>query len=319
MNEFALIDAYFKRLSDNTGALPHSENVFRPQADLGIGDDCALVSVPAGMQLAVSADTLVCGVHFPESTSPFDIGYKALAVNLSDLAAMGATPAWFTLCVTLQDQSEQWVEAFCDGMASLTRIHPILLIGGDTTRGPLSVSVQVMGLIPVGEALTRAGAQDGDDIYVSGCIGEAALGLARVLKASENQSSSQYDPMLDRLNRPTPRVALGLALRSVAHACIDVSDGLLADLNHILHSSGVGARLDLDAIPVADGASTMQSITAGDDYELCFTAPAHRRDTVNELARALSLPITRIGVVTAQPGMVDQNNHPLTPTGYTHF
>lgn len=318
MNEFALIDAYFKRLSDVAGA-PSTQNTYSPKADLGIGDDCALVSVPVGMQLAVSADTLVSGVHFPVNTSPFDIGYKALAVNLSDLAAMGAVPAWFTLCITLQDQSARWVEAFCEGMASVMRPHPILLIGGDTTRGPLSISVQVIGLVPSGEALTRCGAKEGDDIYVSGCIGEAAQGLALVQNTLQIEQASIREHMLERLNRPTPRVSLGLALRGVAHACIDVSDGLLADLNHILQSSDAGACLDLGSIPVAGGISLQQSIISGDDYELCFTAPVQQRDVIDLLALKLSLPIARIGRITSQHGMVDQNNHPLTPAGYTHF
>lgn len=320
MNEFALIDAYFKRLSARTGALL---SVCHPElhADLGIGDDCALISVPNGQQLAVSSDTLVSGVHFPQHTSAFDIGYKALAVNLSDLAAMGAMPAWFSLCITLQDQTEGWVEAFCEGMAAVMQASPIQLIGGDTTKGPLSISIQVMGVVPKGAALTRVGAQPGDEIYVSGRVGEAAQGLALALSTTAEQWSRALDHehLLARLNRPTPRVALGVALRGVASACIDVSDGLLADLNHMLTASQVGARVNVDAIPVASGQDPMHSISAGDDYELCFTAPVSARQNIAAIAASLSLDVTAIGTITAETGIVDQQHQAITATGYQHF
>lgn len=318
MNEFALIDAYFKRLSESTGALLSQRTSISP-ATLGIGDDCALLSVPAGMQLAVSADTLIRGVHFPDNTAPFDIGYKSLAVNLSDLAAMGAEPAWFTLCITLNGQTEQWVEAFCAGMASVLQASPIQLIGGDTTRGALSISVQVMGLVPAGRALTRAGAQVGDDIYVSGCIGEAAVGLALAQGRAGDWRDLDQSAMLARLNRPQPRVGLGCALRDQASACIDVSDGLLADLNHVLVQSQVGASLDLDSIPATRALPLMQSITSGDDYELCFTAPPGCRDAIGAIAEQQGIALTRIGSITSDRGMRDRAGNPLTPAGYTHF
>ena len=320
MNEFALIETHFKRLSDRTGALLSAREPELP-ADLGIGDDCALMRVPDGMQLAVSSDTLVAGVHFPGQATPFDIGYKALAVNLSDLAAMGATPAWFSLCVTLQDQSEDWITAFCEGMAAVTQGSPIQLVGGDTTRGPLSICVQVMGVVPAGQALTRSGARPGGEVDVSGCVGEAALGLALALdpQAAQWQQALDHPHLLARLHRPTPRVALGQALRGIASACIDVSDGLLADLNHVLRASQVGAELELDLIPVAAGQDRMISITAGDDYELCFTAPAHARSQVIALAQSLSLPVSMIGCISKAQGLRDQDNQALTPAGYQHF
>jgi len=320
MNEFALIDACFKRLGDQSGALLCAQQpVLEPT--LGIGDDCALLSVPAGMQLVVSTDTLVAGVHFPLGTRAFDIGHKALAVNLSDLAAMGATPAWFTLCVTLPQLEEEWVNAFCAGLLEVMQPHPIALVGGDTTRGPLSISVQVMGLVPAGQALTRSGAQVGDDIYVSGTIGEAAVGLALALDAAAPQWQQPLDHhhYLDRLNRPTPRVRLGHALRGIAHACIDVSDGLLADLQHVLQGSGVGARLERTLLPLTAGLDAEAALTAGDDYELCFTAPAAAREDVAALAQQLGLPLTRIGRVTQEAGIRDHDQQPMRAAGYQHF
>lgn len=329
MDEFALINAYFRSLS---------ERITGERCDLGIGDDCALVSVPAGKQLAVTADTLVEGVHFPIATDPADIGYKALAVNLSDLAAMGATPAWFTLCLTLPACSAEWLERFCQGVADLMRQCPVTLIGGDTTRGALSLSIQAMGLMDQGRALQRGGAQPGDDIYVSGVIGEAGIGLQLV---------QQRVPLVDaarqvavrHLNRPQPRVAVGQGLLGLATACIDVSDGLLADLGHILEHSGVGARIDVDGVPIADAlrneclleqlgwqdrslaAAQRFAMTAGDDYELCFTAPASQRRAIDQLAQRLDIPLTRMGVITDTSGLVNAaSGESITiQGGYTHF
>ena len=320
MDEFALIDAYFKRLSEHAGALLFPSHPELMPA-LGIGDDCALLNVPAGMQLAVSSDTLVAGVHFPESASAFDIGYKSLAVNLSDLAAMGAQPAWFSLCITLPDQSEAWIESFCDGMAEVMEPNPIVLVGGDTTRGPLSISIQVMGLVPQGKAMTRSGAQVGDTIYVSGCLGEAAFGLQLAQNENHELWSQDLDHrhLLSRLHRPQPRVVLGWAIKTFAHACIDVSDGLLADLNHVLQASGVGARLDLDAIPTAPALDPLLAMSAGDDYELCFTAsPAHQEQLI-AMGMVLDLPVTAIGTIIEGAGILDQHGQPIAVSGYRHF
>lgn len=329
MDEFALINAYFRSLS---------ERVSGTRCDLGIGDDCALVSVPAGKQLAVTADTLIEGVHFPVDTDPADVGYKALAVNLSDLAAMGAAPAWFTLCLTLPACSAEWLERFCQGVADLMRQCPVTLIGGDTTRGTLSLSIQAMGLVDQGRALLRSGAQPGDDIYVSGVIGEAGIGLQLV---------QQQIPLVDdarqvavqHLNRPQPRIAVGQGLLGLATACIDVSDGLLADLGHVLERSGVGARIDPVSVPIADAlrnehlleqlgwrnrslaAAQQFAMTAGDDYELCFTAPASQRAVIDQLAQRLDIPLTRIGVITETLGLRDAISGDLITArrGYTHF
>lgn len=320
MNEFALIDACFKRLGDATGALL-SERYPELNPSLAIGDDCAVINVPAGQQLVVSTDTLVAGVHFPAGTRAYDVGYKALAVNLSDLAAMGATPAWFTLCVTLPEMQPEWVDEFCNGMAAVLTPSPIALVGGDTTRGPLSISIQVMGVLPAAKALTRSGACPGDDIYVSGYLGEAARGLALALDsdAEERTLTASEQHCLCRLNRPTPRVELGQRLRELAHACIDVSDGLLADLNHILRASGVGAQLDIAQLPVPEGVSLEQALSGGDDYELCFTASTAVRDALQILSSELGLPVSRIGRVIEQAGLYDQNQNPLTVAGYQHF
>jgi thiamine-monophosphate kinase len=320
VNEFSLIETYFKRLG-NVAKAPFSDSCSVVMPDLGIGDDCALVSVPSDKQLAISADTLVENVHFPADTAPFDIGYKALAVNVSDLAAMGATPAWFTLCVSLNKQSPAWVSAFCDGMAELIRTIPIVLVGGDTTKGPLCISVQVMGLVQPGRALTRSSAMPDDDIYVSGCIGDAAVGLRVVQGTAPTEWEQQMDLQyaVGRLNRPQPRVELGKALCGVAHACIDVSDGLLADLNHILECSAVGAQLNIADVPAVAVLDREAAMSAGDDYELCFTAPVHQREAIRRISEQLQLPITRVGRIQQKPGLIDQYGRTLQPLGYQHF
>jgi len=329
MDEFALINAYFRSLSQRLGGAP---------SDLGIGDDCALVSVPPGKQLAVTTDTLIEGVHFPRDTDPADIGYKALAVNLSDLAAMGAAPAWFTLCLTLPVCSSEWLERFCQGMGELMQQRPVALIGGDTTRGALSLSIQAMGLVDQGRALLRSGARPHDDIYVSGVIGEAGIGL-QIVQQQLPVTDQAMQVAVQHLNRPQPRIVLGQALVGLATACIDVSDGLLADLGHILERSGVGARIDPERVPVAvalhndvllkqlgwqDGSrSAVQlfALSAGDDYELCFTAPPSQRGAIDQLAQRLDIPLTRIGVITETPGLLNVASGEAISTrrGYTHF
>lgn len=329
MNEFSLIEAYFKSLSERVGGT---------RCDLGIGDDCALVSVPHGRQLALTADTLIDGVHFPRETFPADIGYKALAVNLSDLAAMGAKPAWFTLCLSLPAFSTQWLESFCSGLETMMRQQPITLIGGDTTRGPLSISIQAMGLVDSGCALRRNTAKIGDDIYVSGRMGEAGVGL-KVVQNKIKVDGEALEIAVQRLNRPQPRNDLGVALTSLASACIDVSDGLLADLNHLLNKSGVGADIDLDKLPVAlaltnstllsrlgfSEASDQQvrrfAASAGDDYELCFTAAPALRAQIELAAQQAGVMVTRFGRVTQAPGIFDsaRGGEMITPLGYSHF
>ncbi len=275
--EFALIDLIRKRC-----------HATRADVRLGIGDDAALLAMPAGKLLAVSTDTLVAGVHFPHDTAARDIGWKALAVNLSDLAAMGAEPAWATLALTLPGADARWVEEFADGFAELAHQHRVALVGGDTTQGPLSITVTIHGFVREGAALTRSGACVGDGVYVTGTLGDAAAGL-RLLQSGRTQSAY----LSGRLNRPTPRVEQGSILRGRSSACIDVSDGLAADLGHICDASGVGAQIDADALPASSelaaafDVSTRREfqLAGGDDYELCFTAPdAVASDLLRDLA-----------------------------------
>ena len=324
MNEFELIQTYFTSLASK-GA---GEGVV-----LGIGDDCAILQPPQHSQLVVSTDTLISGVHFPDKTSPADIGYKALAVNLSDLAAMGASPLWFTLCITLPKVDSFWIESFCDGMAELVQATGIHLVGGDTTRGPLSISVHVTGAVPSGRALTRSGALVGDDIYVSGEIGHGAAGLALALAESAMPSDECLQKALLRFNRPQPRLLIGEQLRGIANSCIDISDGLLSDLRHILTASGVGATLDLSALPLSSAVmcsrlfeeKTVQekqalACNAGDDYELCFTAHVTQRENIAALASQCALPLTRFGSVTERKVVIDQHSAEELPiNGYQHF
>ena len=273
---------------------------------LGIGDDCALLLPPPGMQLAVTMDALNAGVHFPPDTAPADIGWKALAVNLSDLAAMGAQPAWGTLSLSLPQGDPGFVDAFFDGFFTLAAQHGFALVGGDTTRGPLSIAITAHGLVEPGRALRRDGAREGDDIWVSGTLGDAAGALRQW------QAGAAISPVLQaRLDRPTPRVALGLALRGIASSCIDVSDGLLADLAHICRASGVGAEVDVDALPASDALraafdpDTRRVLQAagGDDYELCFTVPASAAEALGNALVDAGTGATRIGTITAATGV----------------
>ena len=309
--------------------------VAREDVRLGIGDDAALLAVPAGQVVAVSTDTLVAGVHFPSGTSPHDIGWKSLAVNLSDLAAMGATPAWATLALTLPQADRDWVGAFADGFAALAREFKLALVGGDTTQGPLTITVAVHGFVPEDLALRRAGAQVGDAVFVTGTLGDAAAGL-RMLRdpafATENPAAAAMrTALIDRLDRPTPRIAQGLLLRGRARACIDVSDGLAADLGHICRASAVGADIDLTRLPASPALFSLFSdseraplqLAGGDDYELCFTADAAVADELlHDLARS-DCAATRIGRIVAEPGVrvLDAGGRPieLPRAGWQHF
>ena len=293
--EFDLIDRIAARI------------VARDDVVLGIGDDAAVLRPPIGHQLVVAMDTLNSGVHFPPETAPADIGWKALAVNLSDLAAMGAVPAWCTLSLSLPDPDAAWVDAFLDGFDALAGAHGIALVGGDTTRGPLSVCVTVFGFVAPGAALRRDAARAGDDLWVSGTPGDAAAALAQWSRGEV------CDPALrSRLDRPTPRVTLGRGLSGLAHSAIDVSDGLLADLGHICRASGVAAEVDVDALPVSAAlraagldAATRRALQAGggDDYELCFTAPASTRLAIAAAAAAAATPVARIGRIAEGAGI----------------
>ncbi|MCM2336531.1 MAG: thiamine-phosphate kinase [Pseudomonas sp.] len=312
--EFDLIDRIRRRAAT------------RGDVVLGIGDDAAVLSVPRDRQLVVATDTLNAGVHFPDDTAPADLGWKALAVNLSDLAAMGAAPAWCTLSLSLPTAEEGWIDAFLDGFLALADAHGVALVGGDTTRGPLSVCVTAHGLIAPGAALRRDGARVGDDVWVTGTLGDAAGALAQWRAGGARDAA-----LRERLDRPTPRVAFGAGLVGVAHACIDVSDGLLADLGHVLAASAVGAELLIDALPCSGAlahafdAPTRRALQAagGDDYELCFTAPPGARDAIAALAHRLQLPATRIGAIVGGEGVrvVDGDGAAWAPParGYQHF
>ncbi len=298
----------------------------RSDVILGIGDDAALLQVPADKQLTVSMDTLNVGVHFPAETAAADIGWKSLAVNLSDLAAMGAQPAWCTLSLSLPQADPAWLEAFLDGFFALADLHDVALIGGDTTCGPLSVCVTVHGFVETGRALRREGARPGDDLWVSGTLGDAAGALALW------REGRQVVPSLRaRLDRPTPRIALGQALSNVANSAIDVSDGLLADVGHICSQSGVGAEIEIASLPASDAFRSNfdeESLRAlqsagGDDYELCFSAPPNARAAVEAAAREAGTPVARIGLVVVGSGVRTMlgDGREWTPTraGYTHF
>ncbi len=316
MSEFDLIKRYFTRAT--------------PGTELGVGDDAALVRLENGMELAVSTDMLVSGTHFLPDADPFLLGHKTLAVNLSDMAAMGAQPRWATLAVSLPQADEAWLEQFSAGFFALAQKYGVELIGGDTTRGPLNLCVTIMGVVPKDMALRRAGAQVGDDVWVSGTLGDAALALAHQ-QGRVQLSGEAYSFCTDSLHRPDPRIALGQMLRGVAHCAIDVSDGLLADLGHMLKSAGVGAEIRFDALPVSEilrprlGQPVGKHcvLAGGDDYELCFAVPVVHRSGVEEISRLSGLPLTLVGtIVTGNACKVvaaDGSEIIIGEEGYDHF
>ena len=313
--EFNLIAKYFTRPT--------------PSADLGVGDDAALLRVSDGHQLAISVDMLVAGTHFYLDTSPYDIGWKSLAVNISDMAAMGTNPKWATLAIALPEINEAWLAEFSRGLFACADKFKVDLIGGDTTRGPLNISVQIMGEVPTNKALRRDGAKIDDDVWVSGTLGSAALGLAHQQgKIMLDNETAKH--CLQALHTPMPRTSLGLALRDKANSCIDVSDGLLADLGHILDASNLGAAITLDNISChdflrshLDDPMIQQCILAGgDDYELAFTAPKSQRATIQQLSRQLNLPISLIGKTTKDTGIkvtYKQQMLDISKKGFDHF
>jgi thiamine-monophosphate kinase len=316
MDEFALIDRFFK-----------GQGVSRKDVLLGIGDDAAVVRPADGRDLVITTDVLVNGVHFPESTEPAAVGHKALAVNLSDIAAMGATPAWATMGLTLAETNEQWLEAFCTGFFALAEAFDVQLVGGDVTRGPLTIGVQLIGIVGEAGCLTRSGAREGDEIYVSGTLGDAGLGLqvdSGMLTVAERDEAV----FLDRLNRPLPRVELGRALAGHATAAIDVSDGLVADLGHLCESSGVGAEVDVARVPISDSCRRYLAkvgwepvLGFGDDYELCFTAAPDQASHIEGLSHELGLGIVRIGRIETGTIRWVHGDQPFSPhaQGYRHF
>jgi len=308
-SEFEIIARYFTRGTSHTV--------------LGVGDDGALIAPTPGQELVISTDLLVEGTHFLPDTDPEALGWKTLAVNLSDLAAMGAQPRWALLAAVLPAPTSDWIEAFARGFFACAESHGIDLIGGDTTRGPRAFCVTILGEAPAGRALRRNGAKAGDSIWVSGKPGRAALGLAH-LQGSTKLAEPALNECLAALHRPQPRVALGLALRGIASAAIDVSDGLLADLGHILEQSKLAARLQIPNLPAA-GLERDCLLAGGDDYELLFTAAPEFDSDIKALAGTLELPLTRIGEIVAGPSgelvLCDDGGNVITPAtrGYDHF
>lgn len=313
MGEFDLIKAYFQRPASGRGVV------------LGVGDDCALLTPTPGQQLAVTTDTLVSGIHFLPDDDPRDLGHKALAVNLSDLAAMGASARWAFLNLTLPSVDEAWLAAFADGLFALADRHGVQLAGGDTTRGPLSFGLTAMGEVPPGAALRRAGARAGDLVCVSGVPGEAGAGLAHRL-GQHVLSEGLAETALARLHRPDPRLELGLALRGVATSAIDISDGLAQDLGHVLKASGVGAVLEMARLPSSSVLEALSrsmawrhQLSGGDDYELLFTIPSGARAQLD----TLPTPVTVIGLIESEPGLrlraPDGSPFILERMGHDHF
>lgn len=316
MNEFDLIRDIFQAstMSDIEG---------RKDLLLGIGDDCAQVNVPEGQTLVFSMDTLVEGNHFPFDADPKAIGYRAVATCVSDLAAMGAKPAFFTLALTLPHTDAQWLAAFAEGMAELAEPIGLLLVGGDTTKGPLTISLQVHGYVEAEACVTRKNAQLGDDIYVTGTLGDAAAAVP-IVTGELIVSSDRFEYFYDRYWRPSPRLIAGMALKRVVTAMLDVSDGLAQDLQHVLNASHLGAIVHGNLIPVSDALSQWQpetaltlALTGGDDYELCFTAPTSVREEIALITQTLHLPCARIGRITESGLLIENYDGELK--GWQHF
>ncbi|OGV76350.1 MAG: thiamine-phosphate kinase [Methylotenera sp. RIFCSPLOWO2_02_FULL_45_14] len=333
-SEFDLIAQYFTRPTHHT--------------KLGVGDDAALISISQGMELAISADMLVAGTHFFHDADAYKLGWKSLAVNVSDMAAMGANPKWATLAIALPEVNAAWLAEFSRGFFACAEAFNVDLIGGDTTRGPLTISVQIMGEVPIEQAIKRSNANVGDEIWVSGHCGDAALALAH-MQGQLTLSADAFASCTKALHTPQPRVALGLALRQIANSAIDISDGLLADLGHILERSNVGATLMLSSVPhsayLADklagavrhneSATTSSAansydksilnmlLAGGDDYELCFTAPIEKHAEINNLSEKLALPLSCIGRITANTGLIVHGFNgeilDFKETGFDHF
>ena len=296
---------------------------------VGIGDDAAVCAVPENQQLVITTDMLVAGVHFPEDTPAHAIGYKSLAVNLSDLAAMGATPAWFTLNLSLPESEESWLEEFSDGLQELAEKSGIELVGGDTVRGPLCIGIQACGTVPSGSAVLRSGAKAGDRVFVTGSVGDAALGL-KVERDEQHFGTVTEDYFLRRLRYPIPRNIQGSSLINIASAMIDISDGLIADLGHVLERSGVGATIELSKVPLSpDYRNSLHengwdpALSNGDDYELCITVAPEHIEPLMQLASEWDCGISEIGTIESQPGLriIDVNGEPYEPLqpGYDHF
>jgi thiamine-monophosphate kinase len=314
--EFDLIRRYFDSISGD-----------HPSVQLGIGDDCALLSPSSNSELAISVDTLVEGTHFLPDIDPADLAWRLIASSVSDLAAMGASPRWLTLACTLNEPSEEWLAAFSKGLSEACQNYSLILIGGDTTSGKLKVfTAQVHGEVPVGSALKRSGAKTGDVIVVSGTLGDSRAGLALLTAAYEGES--EY--LLERYHRPTARLALGEALRGVANSAVDISDGLLADLEHLVTASSVGAEVHVEALPLsvaikelAPDSAESWALAGGEDFELCFTLPEDRLPELHRISERLALPLTVVGKITQQQGItLLRSGEPVAlpaSLGFNHF
>jgi thiamine-monophosphate kinase len=316
IGEFEVIERYFTR--------PDRD----PDVLLGVGDDAAVLAVDG--LTAVTVDTLVAGVHFPDGIPPSLLGYRVMAVNLSDLAAMGAEPRWCTLALTLPKPDEAWLDGFSRGLFELAERYGVSLVGGDITRGPLSITLQLMGRVERGRVLTRGGGHVGDDVYVTGTLGDSAAGIALITERVEAAAGSAAAALKERFYRPVPRVEAGLALRSLATAAIDVSDGLLADLGHICERSGCGAVVESESVPVSAELLSMfppqialaHALGGGEDFELCFTAPPSRLQQIETALEGTGVTPKRIGQLVAGSGVVcTRDGEPFQPqkSGYRHF
>jgi len=318
LNEFEIIERYFKpKLQDNEQGL-----------ELGVGDDAAVINISQDEELVVSIDTLVEGVHFLKDTSPQDIANKSLLVNLSDIAAMGASPRWITLSLTLPENNSDWLKEFSKQFNSLLADYSLVLIGGDLTKGPLSITIQAHGIVPKGKFLCRSGAKPGDSIYVTGELGAAAYTLKYLKDSDEKLKPTKKE--IQRLNKPEPRIKTGLEIRDIATSCIDISDGLFTDLSHILRCSKVGAEVKLQDIPYS---STLQklnkdlaidlALTGGDDYELCFTIPSNVSNTDLEkmITTSKVSKIGRINELSSKLNLIDddEKSYKLESAGFQHF
>jgi len=316
LHEFDIIQRFFTKAVKNSERFP-----------LGVGDDAALIAAPAGQELATSIDTILAGTHFPEGSDPYDIGHKSLAVSLSDLAAMGAEPAAVLLAMTLPEANEKWLAEFASGFFNLAEEFEVELIGGNMTRGHLSISTVVYGWVPAGKAIRRSGAKPNDRIYVTGNVGDAGFALQQI----QQQQEPLEPEFQQRFFHPYPQIKAGLALRSIATAAIDVSDGLAADLSKLLTASRVGGRIQTNQLPISDLLRNQTSLeqaitlalTGGEDYELCFTAPADSQSVINKMLADLDCPVHAIGHITAEPGLkifdADGKEVDIPQSGYQHF
>jgi thiamine-monophosphate kinase len=316
IGEFEIIARYFTRQTNDSTVV------------LGVGDDAAVLAAEG--LTAVTVDTLVAGVHFPDGMAPHLLGYRLMAVNLSDLAAMGANPRWCTLALTLPAADELWLDGFSRGLFELAERFGVALVGGNLTRGPLTLTLQLMGSVERAHLLTRSGGHVGDDVYVTGTLGDSAAGIALITERTVAPQGSAAAALKERFYRPMPRVGAGLALGPIATAAIDISDGLLADLGHLCKASGCGATIDVERVPVSAELLSLfppqealaHALGGGDDYELCFTAPPSRAEEIESALEAAGTPVRRIGqLVAGQTVVARRDGEPFTPTlrGYRHF